>query len=158
MDKNQSTGMDYETVGAVEFGRSLHGIGLNILVRDVIGLCEFLHDVFDAEVHRQSADFAIVSYQSQVFQLHADHTYHSHPLPSLLPENGARGAGIEIRLYNTDPDRAAAIAEQHAHNSMLLEAPANKPHGLRECIILCENGYAWASSRALSASESEAAG
>jgi len=155
MENNQSNGMDYQTVGAVDFGRSLQGIGLNILVRDVPGLCKFLHDVFEVRVHRQSADFAIVSYQSQVFQLHADHTYHSHPLPSLLPENGARGAGIEIRLYNTDPDHAATLAEQHAHESTLLEAPANKPHGLRECIILCENGFAWAPSRALSDSESE---
>lgn len=145
--------MDYETVGAVEFGGSLRGIGLNILVRDVPRLCDFLADVFGIEVHRQSADFAIVSYQGQVFQLHADHTYHSHPLPSLLPENGARGGGMEIRLYDTDPDQAAARADAHGHDSTLLETPTNKPHGLRECIILCENGYAWAPSRPLTAEE-----
>jgi len=145
--------MDYATVGAVDFGRSLTGIGLNILVRDVPALCRFLADVFYMEVQRQSADFAIVSYEGQVFQLHADHTYHSHPLPSLLPENGARGAGIEIRLYGTDPDEAVARADKHDHSSTLLEEPANKPHGLRECIILCENGYAWAPSRPLSADE-----
>lgn len=141
--------MDYETVGAADFGRSLSGIGLNILVKDVPGLCSFLGDVFDVQVHRQSADFAIVTYHGQVFQLHADSTYHSHPLPSLLPENGARGGGIELRLYDTDPDNAAALAEKHSHDSTLLEPPTNKPHGLRECIILCENGYAWAPSRPL---------
>ena len=145
--------MDYENIGAVDFGRSLTGIGLNILVRDVIGLCTFLADVFDIKVHRQSTDFAILSFEGQVFQLHADPTYHSHPLPSLLPENGARGAGIEIRLYATDPDEAAARADKHDHRSTLLESPTNKPHGLRECIILCENGYAWAPSRPLSDDE-----
>ena len=34
--------MDYETMGADAFGRSLRGIGLNLLVRDVRGLAEFL--------------------------------------------------------------------------------------------------------------------
>lgn len=153
MDKNTTDDMDYKTVGAADFGRSLTGIGLNILVRDVPGLCSFLRDVFDVQVHRQSADFAIVSYYGQVFQLHADSTYHSHPLPSLLPENGPRGGGIELRLYNTDPDNAAALAEKHSHDATLLEPPTNKPHGLRECIILCENGYAWAPSRPLTKDE-----
>ena len=73
MNDMQTTGMDYKTISAADFGRSLSGIGLNILVRDVPGLCTFLKDVFKLEVHRQSADFAIVSYQGQVFQLHADH-------------------------------------------------------------------------------------
>jgi len=155
MSSEPDNTMDYETVGAVEFGGSLRGIGLNILVRDVPRLCDFLADVFSIEVHRQSADFAIVSYLGQVFQIHADHTYHSHPLPSLLPENGARGGGIEIRLYDTDPDQAVARADAHSHDSTLLEAPTNKPHGLRECIILCENGYAWAPSRPLTAAENE---
>jgi hypothetical protein len=149
--------MDYENVDAVEFGRSLRGIGLNLLVRDVTGLCQFLADVFSMQVLRQSADFAIVRYQEQVFQLHADHTYHSHPLPSLLPENGARGGGIEIRLYDTDPDTAATLAAAHAHDATQLEPPTNKPHGLRECIILCENGYAWAPSRQLTDDEAAAA-
>ena len=142
--------MDFETVSAEDFGRSLSGLGLNILVRDVARLAAFLSDVFAMKVHRQSADFAIVTYGDQLFQLHADYTYHSHPLPSLLPEAGPRGGGIEIRLYQSDPDEAAARAEAHPHGSTLLQAPADKPHGLRECVILCENGYAWCPSRPLS--------
>ena len=35
---------------------------------------------------------------------------HNNPLPSLLPENGARGAGVEIRLYNSNPDVAEKLA------------------------------------------------
>ncbi|MCX8508535.1 MAG: glyoxalase, partial [Rhodobacteraceae bacterium] len=31
----------------------------------------------------------------------------------------------------------------------LLQPPADKPHGLRECTILCSNGYAWVASRRL---------
>jgi len=90
--------MDYETIKADAFGQSLKGIGLNLLVRDVVAQCAFLETVFDMKAHQVSADFAIVTYGDQVFQLHSDTTYHSNPLLGLLPENPPRGGGIEIRL------------------------------------------------------------
>lgn len=143
--------MDYETVSAGDFGASLRGLGLNILVRDVIAEAKFLENLFQMTSHRVTADFAIMRYGDQVFQLHSDSTYHSNPLPSLLPEAGARGGGAEFRLYDTDPDAACAGAQElGAH---VLDAPKNKPHGLREAYILCENGYAWVPSRVLSAEE-----
>ncbi len=140
---------DFETISAEDFGKSLSGMGINLLVRDVLSLQEFLTDVFGMTASRVSKDFVIIQYQNSILQLHADHTYHSHPLPSLIPEAGVRGGGIEIRLFGTDPDRAAIDAGQHKHESTLLQAAMNKPHGLRECVILCENGYAWLPSRAL---------
>ena len=89
-----------------------------------------------------------MAYQGELIQLHADGTYHSHPLPGLLPEAGPRGVGVEIRLYETDPDAAAARVAAYP-DAMVLQKPANKPHGLRECYILCENGFAWVPSRRL---------
>ncbi|MGB5871312.1 MAG: glyoxalase [Albidovulum sp.] len=138
--------MDFETVDAGDFGRSLKGIGLNILVRDVKAEAAFLADVFDMQAHRLSKDFAIMTYHGEVFQLHADPTYSENPLLSLLPEAGPRGAGAEFRLYETDPEEAAARAAKHP-DAIVLQAPADKPHGLRECYILCANGYAWVPSR-----------
>ena len=137
--------MDLDTIKADQFGHSLKGIGLNLLVRDVPAECAFLETVFGMSSHQVTSDFAIVTYGSQVFQLHADGTYHSNPLLSLLPEQPPRGAGIEIRLYDTDPDDAAAKAEKRG--IMILQEPTDKPHGLREAYILCENGYAWVPSR-----------
>jgi uncharacterized glyoxalase superfamily protein PhnB len=137
--------MDYETVSAEAFGASLRGIGLNLLVRDVLAECSLLETVFGMKSHQSTVDFAIVTYGSQVFQLHSDGTYHSNPLQGLLPENPPRGGGIEIRLYDTDPDAAAVRA--HAAGAMVLQEPTDKPHGLRETYILCENGYAWVASR-----------
>lgn len=148
--------MDFETVSAGDFGRSLKGIGLNLVVRDVESLAAFLVDVFDMRAHRLSKDFAILTYGEQVMQIHSDGTYHSNPLPSLIPESGPRGGGVEIRLYDTDPDEATARAEGHAHDATILDAPANHPHGLREAIILCENGFAWLPSRGLTAEEQAA--
>ena len=139
--------MDFETVEADVFGKSLKGIGLNLLVRDVQAECAFLSEVFGIEVLRSSKDFAILRYGDQLMQLHSDGTYHANPLLGLLPETPPRGAGIEIRLYETDPDEAAARAE--ASGGTVLQPPTDKPHGLRETYILCENGYAWVPSRAL---------
>ncbi len=138
--------MDYEAIGADAFGRSLRGIGLNLLVRDVPTEAAFLEAVFGMTAHQPTQDFAIMTYGRQVFQLHSDGTYHSHPLLGLLPETPPRGTGIELRLYDTDPDDATALAK--AHGMTILTPPLDKPHGLREAYILCENGYVWVPSRA----------
>jgi len=82
-----------------------------------------------------------------MFQLHSDGTFGGHPLHGLLPESPPRGTGIELRLYDTDPDNAAAKAE--TAGGMVLQPPTDKPHGLRECVILDADGYAWVPSRPL---------
>jgi hypothetical protein len=140
--------MDFEKISPEDFGRSLKGIGLNLLVRDVRAEAAFLTRLFGMGAHRLSKDFAIMTYGGQIFQLHADPTYGSNPLLSLLPEAGARGAGIEIRLYESDPDRVAALAAAD-EQATILQPPTDKPHGLRECYVLCPNGYAWVASRRL---------
>lgn len=141
--------MDYDKVKAAEFGASLNGMGINLLVRDVLASTAFLQDVFGMKVFQPTADFAIITYCEQVFQLHSDATFHSHPLPSLLPEAGPRGGGIELRLYDTDPDEAVKLAKAHPHGATILQSPTDKPHGLRECVILDADGYAWVPSRPL---------
>jgi len=137
--------MNYDTIDADSFGRGLRGIGLNLLVRDVLIEVAFLETVFEMTAHQPTEDFAIISYGDQVFQLHSDATYHSNPLLGLVPETPPRGAGIEIRLYDSDPD--AAVARAIETGAMILQEPTDKPHGLREAYILCENGYAWVPSR-----------
>lgn len=139
--------MNFETVDAKDFGASLKGLGINLLCRDVRKTASFLEDVFDMGIHRLSADFAIVTYCLQVFQLHADGTYHSNPLLSLLPEAPPRGGGIELRLYDTDPEKAVERAK--SHDATILQPPTDKPHGLREAYILDRDGYAWVPSRPL---------
>lgn len=140
--------MDFETVKAEDFGRSLTGIGLNLVVRDVKRLAAFLEAVFGMTAHRLTQDFAIMTYHGEVFQLHSDATYGGNPLLGLVPEAGPRGGGVEIRLYETDPEAAAAHAAAFP-DAVILQEPTDKPHGLRECYILCENGYAWVPSRRL---------
>lgn len=139
--------MDYETVPADAFGRSLRGLGLNLLVRDVAEELTFLTGVLGLTAHRVSRDFAIVTGGGALVQVHADATYHANPLLGLLPETPPRGAGIELRLYDIDPDTAAARAE--AQGAPILQPPTDKPHGLREAFLLSPNGYCWVPSRPL---------
>lgn len=139
--------MNYETVPAETFGHALKAISVNLLVRDVLAEVAFLTHVFVMQAHRVSSDFAIVLHAGQPFQLHADHTYHAHPLLSLLPDDAPRGAGIELRLHEADPDECAARLADFP-DAILLQAPNDKPpHGLREAVILCQMGYAWVPSR-----------
>jgi len=139
--------MDYETVSPEDFGASLTGLGLNLLVRDVKAQTGFLETVFEMKAYRVSDDFAIMVYGTQVFQLHSDGTYAGNPLLGLLPENPPRGVGIEIRLYQSDPE--ICVPRARDHGATILQEPADKPHGLREAYILCQNGYAWVPSRPL---------
>jgi predicted enzyme related to lactoylglutathione lyase len=133
--------MDYETVSADELGRSLTGLGLNLLSPDVRALADFLSEVFGLTARQLSDDFAIVPHAGAVFQLHADGTYGAHPLLGLVPETPPRGAGAQFYLFGIDPDAAAERAEAAGH--MVIEQPAVKPHGLRECTILSPEGYAF---------------
>lgn len=138
--------MDYENVPPPEFGHSLRAISVNLLCRDVMAEVAFLTATFGMVAHRVSRDFAILMHAGQPLQLHSDGTYAKHPLLSLLPEAGSRGAGAEIRLHEADPDQAAVRAE--AAGGMVLQAPTDKSaHGLREAVILSPSGYAFVPSR-----------
>ncbi len=139
--------MDFETVSPEAFGAALEGLGINLLVPDVARELAFLTGILDMKPHRVSADFAIVTTGGAIFQLHADHTYGAHPLLGLLPETPPRGAGAELRLYEVDPDDAAARAE--AAGFHVLQPPTDKPHGLREAFLLSPAGYCWVASRPL---------
>jgi hypothetical protein len=140
--------MDFSTIEPADLGRGLRGLGLNLLVRDVRQEATFLAEVLGLTVPRLTADFAIVAHGAQVMMLHSDASYHNHPLPSLLPEAGPRGAGVEIRLYGIDPDAACARLPEWPRAS-LLQPATDKPHGLREAVILSPEGYAWVPGRAI---------
>lgn len=142
--------MDYDNVPAAEFGHALSGVSVNLLVRDVRAEAAFLAAVFGMQAHRLSADFAIMLHAGQPFQLHSDGTFAAHPLFALLPESGPRGAGIELRLHEADPDLAASRLVDFPEAMLLQPATDKWGHGLREAVILCPNGYAWVPSRRIS--------
>lgn len=138
---------DLSDISAAEMGRRLDGFGVNLLVREAPRTVEFLRDVLRFDVLRASEDYAVLAWRGRLFQLHADATYASHPLPAHLPAAGLRGAGAELRLYQADPD--AAEQRARAGGYTVLQSTADKPHGLRECFLLDPDGYCWVPSTRL---------
>jgi catechol 2,3-dioxygenase-like lactoylglutathione lyase family enzyme len=123
------------------YGRSLAGLGFNLLVSDVSRAVAFATEVLGATSLYDDEDFAAMRYQGFDFMFHADHAYSDNPLSGIVAGLEARGAGVELRLYGCDPDRAEAKAR--AGGWTVLAGSIDKPHGLRECIILDDDGYAW---------------
>jgi catechol 2,3-dioxygenase-like lactoylglutathione lyase family enzyme len=134
-----------EFMSAEDYGRSLSGLGVNLLVRDVARSAAFAKEVLGAVVAYADADFAVIRYtmgrRPAEWMLHKDPTYHANPLLGLLNGVDVRGAGAELRLYDCDPDRASARAKALGH--IVLADAQDKPHGLREAFILDPDGYCW---------------
>jgi catechol 2,3-dioxygenase-like lactoylglutathione lyase family enzyme len=126
---------------APDYGRSLHGLTVNLLVSNIDAALAFQRNVLDARVVYADADFAVLSSCGGEWMLHADHTYRGHPLHDEASAVTARGSGIELRLHGRNPDAAAAAARAHGH--VVLADPADKPHGLREAFIADPDGYVW---------------
>ncbi len=126
---------------APDFGRSLTGVGINLLVPDVAREVAFLKEVFRVAVLTADKDFAVLSHGGQVWMLHADHTYGNNPLLALTGDGALRGVGLEIRLYDLDPDACLERAEEAGHE--VLARPAHKPHGLYECYLISPSGYVY---------------
>lgn len=132
---------EFEQLGAAEVGRLLHGFGINLLVKQVAHSVQFLQHVLDFQVLRQSSEYAVLAHRQQYYQLHADSTYTAHPLHALLPQADLRGIGVELRLYQIDPQQAENRAREQDYT--VLQTTTDKPHGLRECFLLDPNGYCW---------------
>lgn len=128
-------------MSAPDYGRSLRGFGVNLLVSDVARTVAFQTEVLGVELVYQDQDFAVLAHGGHQWMLHADHTYGEHPLLALTGDGAIRGVGAELRLYGVDPD--AAEAKARARGDMVLAASADKPHGLRECFLADPDGYIW---------------
>ena len=132
---------------APEYGRSLTGIGINLLVRNLPRGLEFARLVLEAEVLHSTDKFAALRRGTAHFMLHTDDTFRGNPLFGLVAGSDARGIGIELRVYDLDPDAAEARAREAGFT--ILAGSMDKPHGLREAMILDDEGYLWVPSRHL---------
>lgn len=121
------------------FGRSLTGLGHNLLTTDVAHMTRFLQTVLQADVVYEDVDFAVVTVSGGTLLVHADHSYSDHPYSASVRDCQVRGAGLEIRLYGVDPDYAERAAREHGHS--VLDGSTDKPHGLREAYLLGPDGY-----------------
>lgn len=132
---------------AADFGRSLNGIGINLLVREIEPMLGFCRDILGATIIHADEDFAAIELARSVFMLHADHTYSDHELSGIVGDSDDRGVGVEIRVYGVDPDAIESRARAAGHH--VLSASADKPHGLRECHLIAPHGYVFVPARAI---------
>jgi len=126
---------------ADEYGKSLSGLGINLLVNEIDRAIDFQTAVLNAQVVYSDPDFAVLQACGSRWMLHADHTYSDHPLGGSLHPKLARGIGVEIRLHGCDPDKAEAAAR--VRGDTVLAGAMDKPHGLREAYLIDPDGYIW---------------
>ena len=126
---------------APEYGRSLKGLTVNLLVRDIAAALPFQREVLAGTLVYADPDIAVLRYRDAEWMLHADHTYDEHPLHEAFTQVDQRGTGAELRLHGRDPDEAEAIARRLGFE--IIQATADKPHGLREVFLRDSDGYVW---------------
>lgn len=125
------------------YGRSLVGLSVNLIVRDVERSLPFYTDILKMQALYHDVDFgALVGPNGAQLMLHADHTYVGMPLARRLAAAGPRGTGAELRLMGLDPDGVQLRAE--AAGVPILVPAADFPHGWRECHVEDPDGYIWA--------------
>jgi catechol 2,3-dioxygenase-like lactoylglutathione lyase family enzyme len=124
-----------------EYGQSLTGLSINLLVTDIESAVKFQQKVLGAEVIYSDPDFAVLSGYGAEWMLHADHTYEEHPMGKTVQGDQLRGAGAELRVHGCDPDAAEAAAKELGLE--VISPATDKGHGLREVYIRDADGYIW---------------
>jgi catechol 2,3-dioxygenase-like lactoylglutathione lyase family enzyme len=123
------------------YARTLSGLTVNLLVRDVERALGFQREVLGAEVVYADPDFAVVRAHGAEWMVHADHAFDHHPAGSMLTDGKERGIGFELRLHGCDPDRAEAAARRLGYE--VIAPVSEKGHGLREVYLRDGDGYLW---------------
>ncbi len=125
-----------------EYGRSLTGFMLNILVKDMDKAMEFHQQVLGVDVFYSDPDISIVSWQGHQWMIHSDHTYDKHAMYQHIQGVSTRGVGAEFRLHGRNPDEAEAQARKLGY-TILVPTKDQPDHGLREAHIMDADGYIW---------------
>jgi uncharacterized glyoxalase superfamily protein PhnB len=128
-------------MSGADYGRSLKGLGFNLIVNDLERAIHFTSQVIQAEVFFRTDAFAAMILSGQHFMLHIPSSYRGNELHPTLMSDAPRGVGIELRCYHVDPDAAEARARDLGYT--VLAGSLDKPHGLRECMILDDDGFVW---------------
>lgn len=129
------------------YGKTLAGLSLNLIVRDVAASVPFYRDVLGMTVHYADADMAALQLGPTQIVLHADHTYDKQPWAARLSAAGKRGLGAEIRILGIDPDAAERRATERGATVLL--GARDWPHGWRDVLLEDPDGYTFAVGTAL---------
>jgi catechol 2,3-dioxygenase-like lactoylglutathione lyase family enzyme len=129
-------------LASAAYGKTLAGLSLNLIVRDVAASVPFYRDVLGMTVHYADVDMAALQLGTTQIVLHADHTYDNQPWAARLVAAGKRGLGAEIRILGIDPDAAERRAA--ARGATVLLGARDWPHGWRDVVLEDPDGYTFA--------------
>jgi len=129
-------------MSADAYGRTLTGLSVNLIVRDIARSLPFYATVLGLRLLFSDEDFAAFEGDGVRLQIHADHTYDGMPWAPRLAESGKRGLGAEIRILGIDPDAAERRARENG--ASVLVPTRDWPHGWRDCVLEDPDGYAFA--------------
>ena len=126
-------------MSAADYGRTLTGLSVNLIVRDVARSIPFYTGVLELRLLYSDDDFAAFERDGAKLQLH---TYARMPWADRLSENTRRGLGAEIRILGIDPDAAEKRAREAGFR---VAVPVRDwPHGWRDCVLEDPDGYTFA--------------
>src|SRR5687767_8335869 len=120
-------------MSASDYGRTLAGLSVNLIVRDVARSLPFYTSVLGLRALYSDDDFAALEDRGVRIQLHADHTYERMPWASRLAAEPKRGLGAEIRILGIEPDAAERRARERGFT--VLVPVRDWPHGWRDCVL-----------------------
>ena len=129
-------------MSAADYGRTLSGLSVNLIVRDVARSIPFYTKVLELRLLYSDEDFAAFEREGMRLQLHADHTYARMPWAVRLREESRRGLGAEIRILGVDPDAAEKRARDGGFT--VLVPVRDWRHGWRDCVLEDPDGYTFA--------------
>ena len=132
-------------MSASNYGHTLHGLTINLIVRNMARMLEFQLHVLEAKTVYEDSDIVVFEGYGAQWMAHADHTYDHNPLEAILALNQPRGNLVELRVHGCDPDRAEKQAKQRGYQ--VVQAATDKPHGLRETYLRDAEGYLWVPDR-----------
>jgi catechol 2,3-dioxygenase-like lactoylglutathione lyase family enzyme len=129
-------------MSAADYGRTLSGLSVNLIVRDVARSVPFYTDVLELRLLYSDEDFAAFERDGVKLQIHADHAYARMPWAARLRDESRRGLGAEIRILGIDPDAAEHRARD---GGFTVAVPVRDwPHGWRDCVVEDPDGYTFA--------------
>jgi catechol 2,3-dioxygenase-like lactoylglutathione lyase family enzyme len=129
-------------MSAADYGRTLSGLSVNLIVREVARSLPFYTGVLGLRLLYSDEDFAAFEGEGVRLQLHADHTYAQMPWAKRLSESSPRGLGAEVRILGIDPD--AAERRARAGGFTVAVPVRDWPHGWRDCVLEDPDGYTFA--------------
>jgi hypothetical protein len=77
-----------------------------------------------------------------LIQVHSDYTYKNTPYYEYFGNSEPRGWGVELRLFNVNPDKSVELANIE-EGWQVIQSPTDKDHGLREAYLIDSAGFCW---------------